>query len=261
MHARLKTHITYYGGKQTLLKHILPLVPPHKRYTEAFLGGAALFFAKEPAPCEVINDLDGTLIQFYRVAQTNYPALKERIDATLHSRDTHSQAGHILRYPFFYTPVDIAWAVWTRSKESFASRLDGAFGYDFRGSMPMRVRNAKDNFTQAICERLQDVTIESRDALRVISCYDSPDSFHFIDPPYLNSDCGHYEGMFGEVQLDALLDLLTRLQGKWMLTMYPYDKIQAHATMYGWTIHRITRTISAAKARRRSQEEWIVTNY
>lgn len=65
-------------------------------------------------------------------------------------------------------------------------RLDGAFGYDFRGNMPMRVRNAEDIFTQALCERLQDVTIESR---------------------------------------DTLLDLLTRLQVKWMLTMYSYDKI------------------------------------
>ncbi len=257
----IKTPITYYGGKQSILKHILPLVPPHKRYTEAFLGGAALFFAKEPAPSEVINDLDGNLIQFYRVAQTNYPALKKRIDATLHSRDTHTQAGHILSYPCFYDSVDIAWAIWVRSMQSFASRLDGSFGYDFRGSMPKRVNNAKDNITQAISDRLQGVTIESRDALKVIKCYDSPDCFHFIDPPYLNSNCGHYEGLFGEAHLDALLALMTELTGKWILTMFPYDKIQAYATKHGWTIHRITRTISASKSNRRKQEEWLVTNY
>lgn len=91
----MKTPITYYGGKQSLLKHILPLVPTHTRYTEAFLGGAALFFAKEPTRSEVINDLDGNLIQFYRVAQTNYPALKEKIEATLHARDIHAEAGHV----------------------------------------------------------------------------------------------------------------------------------------------------------------------
>ena len=261
MSIRLKTPITYYGGKQTLLKHILPLVPSHERYTEAFLGGGALFFAKDPAPSEVINDLDGNLIRFYKVAQTQYAALKERIDATLHSRDIHAQAGHILSYPFFYDSVDIAWAIWVRSKQSFASRLDGSFGYDFRGSMPKRINNAKDNVTQAICDRLQGVTIESRDALKVIKCYDSPDCFHFIDPPYLNSNCGHYDGMFGDAHLDALLSLMTELTGKWMLTMFPYDKIQAYATKHGWTIHRITRTISASKSNRRKQEEWLVTNY
>ena len=44
----MKTPISYYGGKQTMLKHILPLVPAHKLYTEAFCGGAALLFAKHP---------------------------------------------------------------------------------------------------------------------------------------------------------------------------------------------------------------------
>lgn len=261
MRALIKTPITYYGGKQSLLKHILPLVPPHQRYTEAFLGGGALFFAKEPAPSEAINDLNGNLITFFRVAQNQYPALKAKIDATLHARDIHTHAGNILAMPWFYSPVDVAWAIWVRSKQSFASRLDGAFGYDFGGGMPKRTRNAKDSFTQAICDRLQGVTIESRDALQVIQCYDCPDTFHFIDPPYLNSDCGHYSGMFGEPQLDALLELLVSLKGKWMLTMFPYDKILAYATAHHWTIHRVERRISASKTTRRKQEEWLVTNY
>ena len=53
----MKTPISYYGGKQTLLKHILPLIPEHALYTEAFCGGCAVLFAKEPAKCEVINDI------------------------------------------------------------------------------------------------------------------------------------------------------------------------------------------------------------
>ena len=53
----MKTPISYYGGKQTLLKHILPLIPKHKLYTEAFCGGAAVLFAKRPADGEVINDI------------------------------------------------------------------------------------------------------------------------------------------------------------------------------------------------------------
>ncbi|MEG0518987.1 MAG: DNA adenine methylase, partial [Bacteroidales bacterium] len=50
----MKTPISYYGGKQTLLKHILPLIPEHSLYTEAFAGGCAVLFAKEPVPFEVI---------------------------------------------------------------------------------------------------------------------------------------------------------------------------------------------------------------
>ena len=61
----MKTPISYYGGKQTLLKHILPLIPNHKLYTEAFCGGAAVLFAKRPADGEVINDISMDITNFY----------------------------------------------------------------------------------------------------------------------------------------------------------------------------------------------------
>ena len=83
----MRTPITYYGGKQTMLPHILPLVPSHEIYTEAFCGGAALFFAKEPVRAEIINDLNLELVNFYNVVQCDYESLKELIDSTLHSRD------------------------------------------------------------------------------------------------------------------------------------------------------------------------------
>jgi DNA adenine methylase len=35
----MKTPITYYGGKQKMLKYILPLIPEHSIYTEAFFWG------------------------------------------------------------------------------------------------------------------------------------------------------------------------------------------------------------------------------
>ena len=128
--ARLKTPISYYGGKQMLLKHILPLIPEHTLYTEAFCGGGAVLFAKPPAQCEVINDTNTELVNFYRVAQTQYAALKAMIDATLHSREIHAHARHINEHPSFFTPVERAWAVWVCTKLGFASMIDGTFGYD-----------------------------------------------------------------------------------------------------------------------------------
>ena len=52
----LKTPISYYGGKQKMLKHILPLIPQHHLYVEPFFGGGAVFWAKEPCEVEIIND-------------------------------------------------------------------------------------------------------------------------------------------------------------------------------------------------------------
>lgn len=170
----MRTPISYYGGKQTMLKHILPLIPSHKIYTEAFCGGAAVLFAKRPAEAEIINDINMELTNFYWCAQVYYSDLKCEIDKTLHSRDLHAHAGHINSYPQFFTPVERAWAVWALCKMSFASMMDGTFGYDFGGMMPKKLRNAKDEFTEQLCQRLERVTIENRNALDVIACYDAP---------------------------------------------------------------------------------------
>lgn len=105
----MKTPITYYGGKQTMLKHILPLIPKHKLYTEAFCGGCAVLFAKPQADCEVINDLNRSLVNFYLIAKRHYPMLKSEIDSTLHCRDQHTHALHINAYPDFFSPAQ--WAL------------------------------------------------------------------------------------------------------------------------------------------------------
>ncbi len=195
---RLKTPISYYGGKQTLLKHILPLVPDHALYTEAYCGGCAVLFAKHPVKCEVINDTNTELVNFYRVAQQKYTALKEMIDSTLHSREIHAHAKHINQHPTFFTPVERAWAVWVCSKLGFASMLDGTFGYDRTGTTSQKLRNAKDAFTEELCSRLENVTVEYEDGANLIRRYDCEDD--------------RYDGREGRVEM---IDSLGQLHGTW----------------------------------------------
>lgn len=244
-----------------MLKHILPLIPKHTLYTEAFAGGAAVLFAKTPSDCEVINDVNRSLVNFYLIAKRHYNLLKCEIEGTLHSRDLHSHALYINANPEFFSPAQWAWAVWTLSKLSFASMQDGSFGYDRSGTTSKKIINAKDNFSQELCNRLDNVTVENDDALKIIARYDCEDAFHFVDPPYIGSDCGHYEGMFNEDNMTKLLELLASLKGRFMLTMYPYDPIKEAAENNGWTIHKIERTISVSRENRRKQEEWMVCNY
>lgn len=78
----MRTPISYYGGKQTMLKHILPLIPSHKIYTEAFCGGAAVLFAKRPSEAEIINDINMELTNFYWCMQVYYSDLKHEINKT-----------------------------------------------------------------------------------------------------------------------------------------------------------------------------------
>jgi len=260
---QMKTPITYYGGKQTMLKHILPLMPTHSLYTEAFVGGAAVFFAKEPAKVEVINDLNGEIINFYRTVVGNYEGVKALVEQTLHSRGLHEHAFYIYSNPAFFSREERAWALWVLSKLGFAGQMSGSFGFDkSERRHTKKVAFAKDSFNTTLKERLEHTTIECDDALKVIARYDTPEAWHFVDPPYVGSNMGHYSGMFNEQNLKELLDLLAGLQGKFMLTMYPNDLIREYARRYKWHIHAVERQVTACRAKnRRKQEEWMVVNY
>lgn len=257
----MKTPISYYGGKQTMLKHIIPLIPEHSLYTESFCGGAAVLFAKNPVKAEIINDINGELVNFYIVAKSDFDSLKKRIDSTLHSRELHLHAHHIYMFPQYFTPIERAWALWVCSKMSFASMLDSSFGYDRNGTTTLKIYNAKENFCELLKERLERVTIERDNAIKVIKRYDIENAFHFVDPPYINSDCGHYANSFNESDFEKLLTTLANIKGKFMLTMFPHTSIAEYADRHGWNIHKVERTISASVKNRRKQEEWIIVNY
>lgn len=260
--AALKTPISYYGGKQTLLRHILPRVPEHVTYTESFVGGGALYFAKEPSEVEVINDVNGALVNFYRVLKSNYLELKQKIDGTLHSRRTHEFAQLVNEFGEFFDPVQRAWALWVLSKMSFAAKLDGTFGYDKgRNTTSKKITNAKDQFTEALSKRLERTQIEQTNALRIIQSRDTDNTFHFVDPPYIGTDCGHYSGIYNLMDFQNLLELLTVLKGKFMLTMFPHPMLYEYINKYGWVKHEVERTISVSKTNRRKQVELMVCNY
>jgi DNA adenine methylase len=68
-------------------------------YVEPFAGGGAIFFAKEPAPCGVINDTNGEMVNFYEVLKRDFTALQAEIEISLHSRERHRQAEVVYNNP------------------------------------------------------------------------------------------------------------------------------------------------------------------
>ena len=126
----MKPPLTYYGGKQQLSKLILSVLPKHDMYCEPFFGGGALYFSKTHSKLEIINDTNGELMNFYRVLKTDFKSLQKELLVTLHSRNEHVHATVIFRHPELFTPVRRAWAVWVLANQSFASKLNGSWGYD-----------------------------------------------------------------------------------------------------------------------------------
>ena len=189
----MKTPIRYYGGKQQLLKHIIPLVPKHSIYTEAFAGGLALFFSKEKVRNEIINDTNGFVSNFYAVLQSDFEKLKVKIDATPYSRVMFKVALAMYQLPHLFNDVQRAWAFFTLSNIGFSGRID-CFGCYTNGVNASSFERKKEQFNKALTERMYGVQIECTDALDIIRLRDSVDTFHYVDPPYFNSNMGHYDG-------------------------------------------------------------------
>jgi DNA adenine methylase len=241
---QFKTPITYYGGKQNLIPYIIPRLPEHNLYAEPFCGGAAIFFAKPNSEVEVINDTNRELINFYKVVQNDFVALEKEIRITLHSRDLHRKAWVINKNPDMFSEVKRAWAVWVLSTQSFCANLNGPWGYDkSKNRTPKQIQSKKERFTEELAIRLQNVQIESTDALYIIQSRDAKQSFFYCDPPYYNSDCGHYDGYSIE-DFEKLLITLSQIKGKFLLSSYPSEILLKYVKKYKWNLWSLEQKVS-----------------
>lgn len=244
----MRPPLTYYGGKQKLAPEIVPLIPDHTLYSEPFCGGAAILFAKPPSVIEVVNDTNTELINFYKVIQEDFISLEKKVRITLHSRRLFDDAKVIYNNPHLFTPLERAWAVWTQASQSFASMLGGTFGYDKtkKASTSKKITNKRLQFTEEIAIRLQNVQIECADALYIIQSRDSDQAFHYCDPPYFNSDCGHYTG-YTRDDMNRLLQLLSTVKGKFLLSSYPSDLLEQYTKQHGWHTKSFKQKVSVNK--------------
>ena len=258
---RLKTPISYYGGKQQMLAHILPNIPSHRIYTEAFVGGGAVFWAKEPAQSEIINDVNGEVSNFYRILRTEFDALKEAIAATLHSREAYYDALHIYKRPHLHDALLRAWAFYVLTMQGFSCKI-GSWGYAKDNTVAKKLINACERWSPDLVARLRITQIECTDALAIISSRDAPDAFHYIDPPYFNSNCGHYTG-YGEADFSNLLTLLASIKGKFLLSSYPSDVLAIYTAANGWYQKEVIKTLNvdARRLEPKKKREVLTANF
>lgn len=232
----IKPPLTYYGGKQKLSAIIVEKIPPHNLYCEPFAGGAAVFFAKPPSHVEVINDTNSELINFYKVCKSQFAELQKAINETLHSREAHRWAKTVNDNPGHFDTVKRAWAIWVLAEQSYCSKLNGTFGYSLtKPNISRKLANKCKAFTNILTARLRTTQIECADALYVIKSRDTPESFFYCDPPYFNSDCGHYKG-YKESDFKELLLTLSKIKGKFLLSSYPSPLLQSFSKKQGWHV-------------------------
>ncbi|MFV0571719.1 MAG: DNA adenine methylase [Xanthomarina gelatinilytica] len=241
-----KTPISYYGGKLNMLKEILPLIPEHRIFTESFFGGGAVFFSKEPTESETINDTYNLAIVFYEQVKTNFDAVKTLVEATPFARKAYMKAKYVCEHANLYDKKYQAWAFYIATNMGFSCQI-GSWGYDKYGKRVKAFLNKKMSFNTNIVKRLEHAQIENNDALQVIKSRDAVDAFHYVDPPYIDSNQGHYGG-YTKTHYRDLLETLSKVQGKFLLSSYPSKLLTKYSKKHGWYTKTFDKPLSARKA-------------
>lgn len=219
----MRPPISYYGGKQSMSLKIIPLIPKHAVYVEPFAGGAAVLFGK-PVPDvpighyrEVINDTHGELVNFYRVLREDGEALVSLLQLTPHAREEYAECK--TPYDESLTPLERARRFFYMINNSYAKKENGGWAYSKKSrNEPLTFLN-KVNRLPAIVGRFKRAYIEHKDALEVIKTWDCPEAFFYCDPPYIDTEQGHYDGYTAD-DLNALFELLLTIDGAWMVSGY-----------------------------------------
>lgn len=183
----MKAVLRYLGGKNRYAREIIEHFPPHFCYLEPCGGSAGVLLNKAPSAVEIYNDLDGEVVNFFRVLRNgNSGELIDAIRLTPYSREELNHARPVK------DPVERARRFLVRSWFGIANDASRDASSGFRVSRNRQPtvaadwKNLPETLEKAV-ERLRNVYIEQRDALELISRHDGPETLHFIDPPYLKS--------------------------------------------------------------------------
>ena len=177
----------YFGGKYRLLPYLTNYVSRTiDTYVEPFFGSGTLFFsAPHWAENEVINDLNGDIYNFFYCLRNHYPKLKHLIKYTPYDVQTFLHARDLIKDQSDTNKIKRAWALYILLQQSvMANRRNFSRGSN-GSNLPKEFMRAKNGLDYC-AERLQSVTIENEDALKVCRRYDNYKTFIYLDPPYLN---------------------------------------------------------------------------
>lgn len=289
---KLKAPFGWVGGKSKLAKDIVALMPPHRRYIEVFAGGLSVLYAKPSLRdileqrkqerqerlinkqsrvadsfneaissineridkySEIINDINGDLINLHTIIKTRPQSLRQELSTMLYSREIFEnikkgkiQARNaIQRAAFYYYMLSY----------SFSSR-----GVSFAMAKNRHAKNLYKDFS-VFSKRLRNVCIENMDFERLMQEYDHEHALFYLDPPYVGTE-NYYKTKekFGVREHRKLADILKNIKGKFMLS---YNDCELIRELYGdfniIQTKEIRYTLNALRNKR--TREILVVNY
>lgn len=254
----MQTPLIWFGGKSKLADDIIRLMPQHKCYVEPFGGGASVIAAKAPVLYEVYNDIDGDVVNFIMVIREDADRFTRAVGSLPYSRKLYEQWK---KEPW---PEDdferaLRWFYLNRSgiAKGNADRTTG-----WRHSPQINVARSFHNAAARVkefSERMRYVQIECRGFREIIRVYDTPDTFFYVDPPYIGrEDC--YAGGFTEQDHRDLAGLLSNIKGQVIVSYY--DDALLLELYDGWHRTELTGYVqSVGGTGPRQAQELLLMNY
>ncbi|KAA1260856.1 Modification methylase DpnIIA [Rubripirellula obstinata] len=283
---KLTQPLKWHGGKYYLRKWIVGLMPPHLHYVEPFFGGGGILLARDPdrdwiatgdgkvssaekGSSEVVNDLHGELINFWRVLQDpqHFEAFQQRIELTPFSEAEFDQALEYSRKAESendVSPVQRAVQFFILARQSRQGLMR-----DFATLSRNRTRSRINEQVSAwlnvvegladVHQRLRNIVILNQPAIKVIRKQDGPKTLFYCDPPYVHetrASTGEYAFEMTESEHEDLLDTLAGLTGKFMLSGYPSELYTKWEKQHGWNRHdfQIDNKAASGKVKEKKTE-------
>lgn len=180
----MKALLKYPGGKWRIAEWIIQYFPEHKVYCEPFFGSGAVFFNKEPSYIETINDLNGDIVNLFRVCRDHPEELSQKILFTPYARDEFIDCSKKSG-----DPIERARRTIVRYHQSFGTSNSSKNSWrnvqTYGGPRCSSMWNNLPQTVLEVCDRLKNAQIENVDALTLIERYDDENTLVYCDPPYL----------------------------------------------------------------------------
>lgn len=251
----MKGPLSYVGGKNRLAATIIAKFPRHTTYVEPFAGGAQVFFQKVPSKVEVINDLDGELVNFYRVCQSHHEELVRYMRFMLLSREWFERL-HKAQIEDL-TDIQRAARYFYLQKSAYGGRV----AHQNYAIHVIQRPNFSPPRTQQIIadthQRLARAQIERLPYMTVLTKYDRTSTFFYLDPPYYDVRLYHHN--FEHEDFVKMASVLSDLKGRFLLSINEHPEIRRMFSNF--QIESVPITYSLHRNAGKRYSELLIKNY
>jgi DNA adenine methylase len=236
--------IPWMGGKRRLADRIFPLFPRHSCYCEPFAGGAALFFLRPvPADVEVLNDVNGDLVNLYRVVQHHLEEFVRQFKWALSSRQVFKWLQETR--PETLTDIQRAARFYYLQQSAFGGKVAGqTWGTATTTPPGLNLLRLEENLSAAHL-RLASTYIEHLSWQDCLRRYDREHTLFYMDPPYWETE--GYGVAFGFEQYQEMAILIGQLKGKAIISLNDHPAIRECFAAYRIEATDITYTVGGGK--------------